>query len=229
MIKSVEIGVSDHERARSFYFDLLGLPQSDIELVEVSLDGDRRQHPPQRGLAHAGWVVESVDREAERLRTGGVRFAIEPRDGKAIDRVAFVCDPDGTQVELVQGHRHYGRVISEELASAERGRPRTPPALDHVAIEAASIDQTLAFYGERFGVRPIGETYLGGPTECLATFLDTGGVTLEIFTRVTPSSPAPGLQPREGLGMRCIYLASTDGEEDAVDPDGTRLHVRLPT
>ena len=223
MIDSIVIGVSDRERAGSFYFDLLGASESDVELIEVS--GEPRDGHPERGLKHVAWNVESVDREAERLRAAGVRFAVEPKNGRGVERLAFLLDPDGTWLELVQGYRQYHRVISPELAAAERARDRTPPALDHVGIGVADLEQTLAFY-ETFGICPIGEIHFGGSAGAMATHLDAGRISLEIFSGGAPDSPPPRTEPLRGPGLRSMRLSQSHETPPSVeDPDGVRLHV----
>jgi catechol 2,3-dioxygenase-like lactoylglutathione lyase family enzyme len=223
VIRSIEIGVSDSGRAAAFYFELLGLSRSDVDLVQVDADGRGPLDQPEHGILHAAWVVESVDGEARRLREAGVDLAVEPRDGTAVERLAFLRDPDGALLELVQGRRRYQRVLEPELVAAERARAQSLPALDHVAV-TAHLGQTIDFYRTHFGYPAIGENELGGGT--VATYLDTGGAALEVFSTAAAAAPTP---PRsEGdLGIRRVRIDSAAGvKRSLADPGGAQLLVR---
>jgi catechol 2,3-dioxygenase-like lactoylglutathione lyase family enzyme len=57
------------------------------------------------GLPHITFNVDDVDAEYSRLIAAGVASSQMPRDGHNIElfaRVAFLTDPDGAMVELVQ-------------------------------------------------------------------------------------------------------------------------------
>src|SRR5262249_34940242 len=143
--------------SRAFYEGLLGLrPGGPIELVEVGEGGapsgwiaDNRQ----RGIRHVGLLVDDTDVHAERLRAAGVRFMVEPFTGVGGGRIGFFPDPDGTQLELVQGRPRYHETWSPGLAARELGdlpAPGDPPRFDHVAITVADVDVSIRQCRERY-------------------------------------------------------------------------------
>lgn len=248
----VEIGVREAARSLDFYCGLLGLrpvpegpepPQPGVhwldaqgafvKLVETgsdSLHGWRRDDL-QRGMRHVGLKVGDVFRQAERLRAAGVEFAIEPTAAVGEVNLAFFQDPDGTLLEIIDGHLHYHSVTTPELAEREaelaRVRPAAaPPVFDHVAITVADLDATLEFYRERLGYPVIGRlVHEQDPRGFVIDYLQAGPAVLEVFTFTAPgvrTEPAP--PPGDRLGLRALGLATAEGAAPATaDPDGVPL------
>lgn len=128
------IGVSDLDRALAFYRDGLGLevagrsdlpqgtvlvllrcPQGGDELIELAYRPDNRSPvsdggpgavpSPAVGQRHVAFYVDDVRAAVAALETAG--FAITrrpPPSGQGGSLIAFVKDPDGTDVELME-HR----------------------------------------------------------------------------------------------------------------------------
>jgi catechol 2,3-dioxygenase-like lactoylglutathione lyase family enzyme len=143
VIAGVEIGVRDLRAAEAFYHGLLGAPADDrLRLVAAPdggpggwVDDDR-----QLGVRHLAFYVGDVDAEAERLRAAGVELDIEPMTATGDVRLAFFRDPDGAQLELLDGPPDYHRTWSPELAERERAalpKPGDGPRLAHLAITVA--------------------------------------------------------------------------------------------
>jgi catechol 2,3-dioxygenase-like lactoylglutathione lyase family enzyme len=239
-IQYVEIGAADMARSQDFYQGLLGFrPAGDvvwsraegvhwlsagpalIKLVHV-VDGDLGgwdfDDDLQRGIRHVGWKVGDVDLQAERLRDAGVEFTVEPTDATGDVRLAFFRDPDGALLELIDGHLHYHKTWSKELTEREREvaaqRPRTAgPTFDHVAVTVENLDVTLTFYRDVLGYEPIGQLDLGGPEGFLISYLQAGGVVLEVFTFTAPKSANPWTPEESRLGLRNIGIGVTDLDE----------------
>ena len=226
VLRSVEIGVTDVERSADFYFGALGFSEDAIELVEVPEGTGSVTRTRNRGLLHVAWSVASVDREAGRVREAGVQIVVEPKNGRGVERLMFVADPDGTRLELVQGHRSYHDVISPEVAEIERAQPLGSRVLDHVAIGAASLGRTLAFYAGHFRAQAVGAIHLEGPTLRSATHLRLGGASLEIFTDASRGGPPPSVRHGDGVGIRSLRVDRDQGPEEVlVDPDGVSIRV----
>ena len=114
-IKSADIGRSLH-----FYCDLLGLEkQQDLDIfgkrfifvgnetvsieIEAGAPGDTRIDPrTQTGLYHLAFTVDDVTIMVERLKAAGVPIALEPLSTQPDRLGAFVEDPDGAFVQLIQ-------------------------------------------------------------------------------------------------------------------------------
>jgi catechol 2,3-dioxygenase-like lactoylglutathione lyase family enzyme len=198
MIAAVEIGVRDLRAAEAFYRDLLGAPADDrVRLVEAPdgrpggwVDDDR-----QLGLRHLAFYVADVDAEAERLRAAGVPLDVEPMTATGDVRLAFFRDPDGTQLELLDGPPDYHRTVSEELAQRERAAlpgPGDGPRLAHLAV---TVPDPEAVDGD-----VVGRLFLDDDGMVI-TFLD-GPVPLELF-----SFPDGDVLPDPGtaeLGLRAV-------------------------
>jgi len=54
-----------------------------------------------RGFGHLGFLVDDLDKVCEHLEKSGVPFKKKPNEGK-MRNLAFVVDPDGYWVEVVQ-------------------------------------------------------------------------------------------------------------------------------
>jgi len=253
-IRYVEIGISDPARSLAFYCDLLGFRPLHgvpgrvserehwlsagpalIKLVDVGPGdlGGWTNANLQQGLRHIGWKVGNVELQSERLREAGVEFAIEPLEAPGGVWISFFYDPDGTLLEFVDRYVQYHRVLSPELAERDRvaakGRSRTAgPVFDHVAATVDDLDRSLAFYRDNFGYEPIGQLDLGGDNGCVITYLDAGGVGLELISYSAPTSPNPWTPEEPRLGLRTIGIGIGDaaaGQRLVMDPDGTPLQL----
>jgi len=125
----VGMTVSDMDRAVAFYCDLLGLklalrkPAGEGEIgffdtgsgmlevfaTNAAIDGFRDVPAKEAGMRHITFAVSSVDAMIEKLVAAGVEVAEQPRNAhntEMIRRVAFVRDPDGILVELIERAPH---------------------------------------------------------------------------------------------------------------------------
>ena len=114
------VWVSDLERSLAFYRDGLGLERTrsfvvreDEENVFLAGEGEAElqlKHAPDKevtagrdGFDHFAVEVGDTDAMAERLTEFGGEVVRGPLDSTAADsRIAFVADPDGHLVELIQ-------------------------------------------------------------------------------------------------------------------------------
>lgn len=126
MIRRIEhttITVSDLQRSLDFYTGLLGfrvdremwIPESQLRIVflklgetELELFGVHETTGASIsgeneviGYKHICLLVDSVDEEYARLAKAGVTFRIPPADVQSV-RIAFLKDPDGMDIELLQ-------------------------------------------------------------------------------------------------------------------------------
>jgi lactoylglutathione lyase len=113
--------VSDPARAVAFYtavgyevvgrvpettagqLTMLKLPDDDVVSVELAFDPDDGGRPRGTGLSHFVIQVESMVATIADLRARGIEVA-EPGspDGSADFLTAWITDPDGNRIELVQ-------------------------------------------------------------------------------------------------------------------------------
>jgi catechol 2,3-dioxygenase-like lactoylglutathione lyase family enzyme len=250
-IQYVEIGAADLSRSLDFYQDLLGFraaaeapvpPEPGVRwlsagpalvrLVDVGAGdlGGWEGDDLQRGIRHLGMKVGDVDLQAERLRDAGVRFTLGPIDAVGDVRLAFFTDPDGTLLEIIDGHLHYHETWSPEIADRERDaaahRPRTAgPSFDHVAVTVSDLDATLAFYRDTLGYEVIGQLdHAEDSRGFLITYLQAGDAVLEVFTFRAPTTANPWTPEGARLGLRGIGIGDRDATAERLAGAGaTRI------
>lgn len=116
----VGIKSADVEKSLRFYCDILGLEkQEELEImgksfffvgndtvsieIEAGNPSDRRIDPrAQTGLYHLAFTVDDVTALVERLKSEGIPIALEPVSTRPDRLVAFVEDPDGAFIQLIQ-------------------------------------------------------------------------------------------------------------------------------
>ncbi|MGV8832809.1 MAG: VOC family protein [Devosia sp.] len=116
----------DAERTIAFYCDLLGLrlalrksqPSGELLFLDAGggmleimipaaagLDRSRDVLPTEAGMRHLTFAFSDVDAMLAKLEAAGVEVVERPRDAhnrEMVKRVAFVRDPDGIIVELIE-------------------------------------------------------------------------------------------------------------------------------
>lgn len=236
----VEIGVRDLQRSVAFYRDVLGLAPCDapapsrpdatwlsagavaVALVPAAApDADLRGwvgDDLQRGMRHVGFKVGDVVAYAEHLRDAGVTFTLEPLRAVGDVTLAFFTDPDGTLLEIIDGHLTYHETFSGPLAAAEAAaaaarRPDAGPTLDHLAITVADLDAALTLYRDKLGYELIGSLdHAYDDRGFLIHYLQAGASILEVFTFTRArTTPSPWAAPDPGrLGLRGAALGVDD-------------------
>ncbi len=116
----VGIKTSDMEKSLHFYCNILGLERiedldiggkpfifvgNDSILIEIEdgNPGDEQANPrTQTGLYHLAFIVEDVKGMVERLKSENVPIALEPLSTRPGRLVAFVEDPDGVFIQLIE-------------------------------------------------------------------------------------------------------------------------------
>ena len=119
----IGIKSSDVDRSLRFYCDILGLErQEELKLmgkcfyfvgndtvsieIEAGNPQDTQADPrTQTGLYHLAFTVDDVKVLVNRLKSEGIRIALEPVSTRPDRLVAFVEDPDGAFIQLIQKMR----------------------------------------------------------------------------------------------------------------------------
>jgi len=156
--------VRDLEASLSFYdglgaevVDRLFMSKSRVHRVHVQIATGLVEllHPEQSdpeatyGLNHVGFMTDDLDGDYARLIALGYGEISSPRvAGSGQGRLAFLSDPNGVRVELLQR--------SEEF--------RVPPitagpvhGLSYVAVAAPDLDAAIEFYGTHLGMERIAD------------------------------------------------------------------------
>ena len=119
-IHHVAIIVSDYQKARHFYVDVLGfrvlrenyrparkdwkldlaLGDCELEIFSGSGNPPRPSYPEACGLRHLAFRVEDIETTVEELAALGVETEPIRVDGFTNKRMTFFHDPDGLPLEL---------------------------------------------------------------------------------------------------------------------------------
>jgi lactoylglutathione lyase len=97
----------------------------------IFLKNDKGQPSTGSAIDHIGFSVADLDAKMKEFETAGVKIVNPVRDVPGLFKLAFVEDPWGTRIEVVQD--------SEKLG------------LHHVHLRAPDPAATLAWYKEKFG------------------------------------------------------------------------------
>lgn len=116
-IKYATMSVTDMDESIRFYTEVLGLeiesqydPRPGLRITLLKGEGDAMveliedtENPREPGLFSVGMEVEDVRAMVEELRSKGARITMEPVP-ITVGTLAFLEDPDGTQIALIQHH-----------------------------------------------------------------------------------------------------------------------------
>jgi lactoylglutathione lyase len=139
IIDHIHLGVPDQAKAVEWYqkfFD--GKPMT--EGPDRLMFGDTRliflrnaNGQPSTGSAldHLGFSVANLDAKMKEFEAAGVKIAAPPREVEGLFKLAFVEDPWGTRIEVVQDPDKLG--------------------LHHVHLRAPDVDASVAWYKAKFG------------------------------------------------------------------------------
>lgn len=116
-INHISINVKNLDKSVEFYSDTLGLEivdrfdHEDMSIVFMKGNGEgvielvyHKQSESSSRLQHIGFVVEDIEREYKSISTKGFKFTKPPYESRSGVKIAFLCDPDGIELELVQRH-----------------------------------------------------------------------------------------------------------------------------
>lgn len=252
-IRYVELGARDLDRTGVFYRDLLGfeqvpapadrgVPQAPsawfscgrtlLRVVDVGGSGTLGgwvDDDLQCGLRHVGFEVGDVDAWVSRLERAGTEVLVPPFDALGGVRAAFLRDPDGARLELVQGMRTYQHVDSPRRVAAEAARTlrdEDGPRFDHVALTVPDLPRTVEYWSREHGFEVMGSIRRHDDRGLVMTYLSAGRSVLEVLSFDVPTaSPPQGIEGRLGLrGLGVAAVPAIDavpvGRTD-LDPSGT--------
>lgn len=116
-IHHVGICVPDVEKALDFYTRVLGFKQEEtINLggvnyyfvgdgnisIEIELSRNPGSSPHDNGIGHIALAVDDLDAIAEKLRQEQVTFLVPPSQFRPDRKIAFIEDPQGIRLQLIQ-------------------------------------------------------------------------------------------------------------------------------
>ncbi|TDW22584.1 VOC family protein [Kribbella kalugense] len=146
------------------------------------------------GLNHVGFMTDDLDSDYARLIALGYAEISTPRvAGSGQGRLAFLSDPNGVRVELLQR--------SEEF--------RVPPltsgslqGLSYVALAAPDLDAAAEFYGTHLGMERVADDTFRLGADAVK-LVPSGTTTIDHLGLATTSSDANTEDPD---GNRFVFL-----------------------
>ncbi len=189
------IVVRDLDASLAFYQGAFGarvvfqkiVPASKTDIVYLQIAGGMIEllHPQEPaddetfGITHIAFMSDDLDADYQRLVSHGAGELSAPKiAGSGVGRLAFVADPNGARVELIQ----------RDLAM--RTEPIEHPhvaAFDHYSVMANDLDAARAFYGDQLGMTSF-ITLEEPATELTIDYLHWNYDVLELLHRPTPST-----------------------------------------
>ncbi|MCR6636461.1 VOC family protein [Devosia sp.] len=121
-IGHVAIKVTDLDRSLDFYRDRLGFPEmlrlkhdngetwlvylriTDDQYLEIfpGAENDRAPGWNANGVNHTCFTIEDLDGTCERIKAAGIALTSEIKPGLDGNRQAWIEDPDGNRIELME-------------------------------------------------------------------------------------------------------------------------------
>ena len=138
---NVHINVMEPARAAEWYVKYLGATPVGVpgqgtqvmfgKILIVFLKGQEPQKSAGSAIDHIGLSYDDVDARVKETEAGGAKVLNAPRDIPGLFKLAFVEDPFGIKIELVQ---------DPEL-----------PGFHHLHLSVAKPETTLQWYQDMFG------------------------------------------------------------------------------
>jgi catechol 2,3-dioxygenase-like lactoylglutathione lyase family enzyme len=156
--------VQDLEASLSFYdglgaevVDRLFMAKSRVHRVHIQiatglvelLHAEESDPQATYGLNHVGFMTDDLDGDYARLMALGYDEISSPRvAGSGQGRLAFLSDPNGVRVELLQRSEEFR--VPPITAGPVRG-------LSYVALAAPDLDAAVEFYGTQLGMERVAD------------------------------------------------------------------------
>ena len=136
------IKVKDLEKSLHYYKDLLEFPEmlrlhhpdgsvwlvylriTDEQFLEVFPGAENERAPGwnANGPNHLCFTVDDVDAVTARMKANGIEMLMPPKDGADGNRQAWIEDPDGNRMELMQMRPDCLQAKAIERLKAERAK-----------------------------------------------------------------------------------------------------------
>ena len=206
-IRKILLHVRDIERSVHFYSRYLqAVPIGSVSVDHAELDGasavielirlkdgvdsTRQEDDLFRGFRHIGFKVADIAPIVDLLGADGVPILLGPGFAP-IGRVnlAFFEDPDGTRLEIVDGHLDYGEIYDPDEEAAERAASRPErPRFDHIAQTCSDLHRRESELVAQ-GFRRVGRLQHPEARGFTLDYFRAGQGVLEVFTFSEPTAP----------------------------------------
>jgi lactoylglutathione lyase len=82
-------------------YTFVGDETTRIEIEQAAPNDTMIDVNTQSGLYHIAFIVKDIDSLAEKLKKEGVKFVMEPIQLREDRKIAFIEDPDGVRIQLI--------------------------------------------------------------------------------------------------------------------------------
>ncbi len=201
MIKELNhfgIVIRNLEKSLAFYEGLLGakvvyrglIPATQTDVVYLLITGGmiellHRANPPAEetfGITHIAFMTDNLEGDYDRLMAAGYEGKVNPKPaGSGVGRLAFLNDPNGARVELIQ------RDLAMRDHPVEHDIIRS---FDHYSLIANDLDAALKFYRDDLGMKILKKMEVPA-SQLDITYLNYDYDVLELLHRPTPDTTNP--------------------------------------
>lgn len=189
------IVVKNLKKSMDFYQGVLGaktvyqglIPTTQTDVVYLQIAGGliellhRAEPAPDEtfGITHIAFMSDDLDADYARLVEAGHKEFVKPKvAGTGNGRLAFLADPNGARVELIQ------REGKMRLDSNEHPIIKS---FDHYSLTANDLDGAMRFYQTLMGMKTL-KTMEVPARELSMVYLNWGYDVLELLHRPTPNT-----------------------------------------
>lgn len=111
------INAMDTDKSLDFYTRVLGFKQEETIVLggqnfyfvgdgNICIEIEKAWTPGasqfDNGLSHMALAVDDLEDTAARLKAEGVKFLVEPSQFRPDRKIAFIEDPDGVKIQLIE-------------------------------------------------------------------------------------------------------------------------------
>lgn len=191
------IVVRNLDASLAFYQDILGaeivfrgsIPSSKTDVVYLLISGGMiellapAESPPDTefGITHIAFLSDDLDGDYARLVAVGFQGVVAPKvAGSGVGRLAFLNDPNGARVELIQ------RDLDMRPKPATHSIIRS---FDHFSLLANDLEAALTFYSDHLGMTELKRMIVPHATNPLhIVYLNWGYDVIELLHRPEPDT-----------------------------------------
>ena len=192
------IVIRDLGKSLAFYKDTLGakvvyegfIPPTKTDVIYLQIAGGMIEllhpaAPPSTesfGITHVAFMSSDLDADYARLVDKGYKGLVAPKvAGSGVGRLAFLNDPNGARVELIQRDlKMRDGIIDHPIVKS----------FDHYSMIANDLTGALRFYRDDLGMRVL-KTMEVPATQLSMTYLHYDYDVLELLHRPTPNTTDP--------------------------------------
>jgi catechol 2,3-dioxygenase-like lactoylglutathione lyase family enzyme len=191
------IVIRNLKESLSFYKGALGakvvnegfIPSNQTDVVYLQIAGGmiellHRREPAAEetyGITHIAFMTDDLDADYQALISSGGDPLVAPKvAGTGVGRLAFLADPNGARVELLQ------RDVVYRTEPIGNGMVRS---FDHYSVRANNLVAARDFYERNMGMKPLKEMEVPA-TELSILYLNYEYDVLELLHRPRPDAGA---------------------------------------